>query len=98
MRSCRAGIVGLALLASLGPIASVAQTVPTLGYLTNADADPVRIADVKRALAELGYVDGKNIIIEMRGARSSSDYDTLAAELVARRVNIIVGVNATATN
>jgi putative ABC transport system substrate-binding protein len=53
---------------------------------------------VKRALAELGYVDGKNIIVEVRGARSSSDYDTLAAELVARRVNIIVGVNATATN
>src|SRR5438876_4087229 len=89
MLFCRAGIVGLALLAAIHPVTSTAQTVPTLGYLTSAGADPVRIADVKSALADLGYVDGKNILIEVRGAKSSSDYDSLATELVARRVNII---------
>jgi putative ABC transport system substrate-binding protein len=93
-----AGIVGLALLASLGPVTGSAQTVPTLGYLTNADADPVRLTDVKAALADLGYVEGRNIIVEVRGARSGSDYEKMAAELVARRVSIIIGVNATATN
>ncbi len=98
MLFCRAGIVGLALFTSLHPMNSAAQTVPILGYLTNAGADPARIADVKSALAELGYVDGKNIIVDVRGAKSNTDYDSLAAELVARPVNIIVGVNATATN
>lgn len=98
MSFCRVAIIGLALLASLRPMTSTAQTIPTVGYLTNTGADPVRLADVKSALAEFGYVDGKNIIIEVRGAKSGPDYDSLAAELVARPVNIIIGVNATATN
>jgi putative ABC transport system substrate-binding protein len=37
-------------------------------------------------------------MIEVRGAKASNDYDTFAAELVSRRVNVIIGVNATATN
>src|SRR5882757_4337779 len=98
MSFSRAAIIGLALFASFRPMTSTAQTVPTVGYLTNAGADPVRLADVKSALTKFGYVDGKNIIIEVRGAKSNSDYDVLAAELVARHVNIILGVNATATN
>jgi ABC-type uncharacterized transport system substrate-binding protein len=40
----------------------------------------------------------RTILIEVRGAKSNSDYEVLATELVARRVNIIIGVNATATN
>jgi putative ABC transport system substrate-binding protein len=50
-----------------------AQTLPVLGYLTNANADPVRLADFRSALAELGYVDGKSISIDVGGAKSNSD-------------------------
>jgi ABC transporter substrate binding protein len=36
--------------------------------------------------------------IEVRGATLSGDYGALAAELVARPVDIIIGVNSAATN
>ena len=91
------GMLGLALLAVV-QAANAAETMPVLGYLTNADADPARIAHFKSALADLGYIEGKNIAIEVRGAKLNRDYDALAAELVSRRVSMIVGVNATATN
>jgi putative ABC transport system substrate-binding protein len=93
-----ASLLGLALPLGLLTSNSAAQKVPVLGYLTNANADPNRIEDVRHALADLGYVDGKNITIELRGARSNEDYDALAAELVARPVDIIIAVNSTATN
>ena len=89
--------LGLALLVGL-PTESLSQQGPVLGYLTNANADEGRIADLRSALAHLGYVDGKNITILTRGAQSTSDYDMHAVDLVRRRVDIIVGVNATATN
>jgi putative ABC transport system substrate-binding protein len=91
-------VLGLALLIGF-PIASgTAQKLPIVGYLTNANADSKRIDDVRHALADLGYVDGRSITIEVRGAETNSDYDALAAELVARPVDIIIGANSTATN
>jgi putative tryptophan/tyrosine transport system substrate-binding protein len=93
-----AGLLGLALLVSLPTANGIAQKVAALGYLTNASADPKRIEDVRHALADLGYVEGKNITIEILGARSNEDYDAMAAELVARPVDIIIAVNSAATN
>src|ERR1700694_209366 len=91
-------VLGLALLIAFPIANSTAQKLPIVGYLTNANADPKRIEDVRRALADLGYVAGRSITIEVRGATTNSDYDALAAELVARPVDIIMGVNSAATN
>ena len=91
-------VLGAALLLGISATGSLSQPVPVLGYLTNAGAERERIATFRAALAELGYVDGTNIRIEVRGAELNSDYEVLAAELVRIGVNIIVGVNATATN
>jgi hypothetical protein len=55
-----AALSGLVLLIGLPIANTAAQKMPVLGYLTNAGADPVRLADVKSALVDLGYVDGKN--------------------------------------
>jgi putative ABC transport system substrate-binding protein len=93
-----AGLLGLALLVCLPAASSIAQKGAVLGYLTNASADPKRIEDVRHAMANLGYVEGKNITIEVRGAKSNEDYDAMAAELVARPVDIIIAVNSAATN
>jgi len=93
----RNGILGLALLA-VQMTTAAAQKAPVIGYLTNASVDPKRLADFRSGLAGLGYVEGKNLSIEVRGAKVNGDYDGLAAELVARPVNIIVGVNAAATS
>jgi putative ABC transport system substrate-binding protein len=93
-----AGLLSFVVLIALPTANSFAQKVAVLGYLTNANADPERIEDVKHALADLGLVEGKNIIIEVRRAKSNEDYDALAAELVARPVDIIIAVNSAATN
>jgi putative ABC transport system substrate-binding protein len=93
-----AGLLSFVALIALPTANSFAQKVAVLGYLTNANADPERIEDVKHALADLGYVEGKNITIEVRRAKSNEDYDALAAELVARPVDIIIAVNSAATN
>jgi putative tryptophan/tyrosine transport system substrate-binding protein len=92
-----AALLGFAMLIGLPITNSAAQKLPVLGYLTNANADPTRLRDVVHALADLGYVEGRNITIEIRGAKLNSDYDALAAELAARPVDIIIAVNAAAT-
>jgi putative ABC transport system substrate-binding protein len=94
----RGGLLCIGLLLTLPVSGSVAQKLPVLGYLTNANADPKRLEDVIHGLADLGYVEGKDIAIEVRGAKLESDYGTLAAELIARPVDIIVGANSAATN
>jgi putative ABC transport system substrate-binding protein len=93
-----AAVLGVPLLIGLSITKIAAQKLPIVGYLTNANADPKRLEDVIHALTDLGYIDGKSLAIVARGAKANSDYDALAVELIARPVDIIVGVNATATN
>jgi putative ABC transport system substrate-binding protein len=46
------------------------KKVPQIGYLTavSLSANAARIKAFRQGLRELGYVEGKNIIIEWRGA------------------------------
>ena len=44
----------------------VAQSPPVLGYAAAKNANPERLDIFKRGLTELGYVEGKNILIEYR--------------------------------
>jgi putative tryptophan/tyrosine transport system substrate-binding protein len=66
--------------------------VARIGYLTVGD--PVsrgyRIAAFRRGLKDLGYMEGKNIIIEYRYARGKLDrLPELAGELVRLDVDVI---------
>ena len=68
--------------------------IPRIGYLTadsrSAGAD-VRAEAFRQGLRELGYVEGKNIVIEWRSAEGKRDrLPALAAELVRLKVDIIV--------
>src|SRR6266699_804775 len=59
--------------------------VPRIGYLAGitAEAQSARIEVFRQGLRELGYVEGKNVVIESRYAEGKSDrLPTLAAELV----------------
>src|SRR4029434_1806115 len=67
--------------------------IPRVGYLTGtlSSANSARREAFRQGLRELGYVEGKNIIIEWRSAEEKLDrFPVLAAELVRLKVDIIV--------
>ena len=73
--------------------------VPRIGYLaaTSPSINPTRIEAFRQGLVDLGYVEGKNIVIEWRFAEGKPDrLPTLAAELVRLNVDVIVSGGSTA--
>jgi ABC-type uncharacterized transport system substrate-binding protein len=92
----RFAIVTLALLALVPVEATLGQTIPVIAYVANENANRERMAVFKKGLADLGYVEGKNLRIEYRFAKLDREYDSLMAELVARKVDLIVAGNAPA--
>src|SRR6478672_13710277 len=75
--------------------AQQATKVPRIGYLTGAtrDGQAARIEAFRQGLRELGYVEGKNVVIEYRYAEGKLDrLPDLAGELVGLKVDVIVTV------
>jgi putative tryptophan/tyrosine transport system substrate-binding protein len=76
------------------------RKVPRVGYLAAASLTSisVRTETFRHGLQELGYFDGKNIVIEWRSADGKLDrLPALAAELVRLKVDVIVTTGPTAT-
>ena len=91
-----------ALLFALCGSAEAQQTkkVHRIGYLagTSASAVSTRTDAFRQGLRELGYVEGKNIVIEWRSAEGKLDrLPALATELVRLKVDVIVTTGATNT-
>jgi putative ABC transport system substrate-binding protein len=89
------GLVIALVLVVTGAVAQAQQPpkVPRIGYLTGAtpEGQAARIEAFRRGLRELGYVEGKNIVIEYRYAELKPDrLPALAAELVRLKVDVIV--------
>ena len=69
------------------------QSVPVIGYLSSLRrADSAHFdAALRRGLAEMGYVEGRNVAIEYRWITERYDpLPAMAAELVQRQVALIV--------
>jgi putative tryptophan/tyrosine transport system substrate-binding protein len=76
------------------------KKVARIGYLTPnpPSAHSARYEAFRQGLRELGYVEGKNIVIEYRYAEGKQDrVPTLAAEIVRLKVDVIVTGGSTAT-
>jgi putative ABC transport system substrate-binding protein len=90
----RSVIAGLAV-SLIAPQQSLAQQVsakiPRVGILTPGETERTPMWDALRAgLRDLGYVEGRDIILEFRPGGGYSRFSQLTAELVALPVDVIV--------
>jgi putative ABC transport system substrate-binding protein len=87
--------------AAAWPLSARAQqpTMPTIGFLSTASAAGIAsfVEGFRRGLGAAGFAEGRNVAVEYRWADNQRDrLPALAAELVARRVAVIVTGGATA--
>jgi putative tryptophan/tyrosine transport system substrate-binding protein len=92
-------LIGLAVVFAVGlvlaPLALEAQQaagIARIGYLTpNLAANPQLPEAFRQGLRDLGYVENRNLVIEIRSAEGKFErLPALAAELVALKVDVIV--------
>src|SRR4051812_47469278 len=90
----RREFIGLVGAVAVWPRVAHAQqsaAMPVIGFLNGIARDDANRAAFRKGLAELGFLEGKNVAIEYRDANGI--YDQLprfAAELVSLPVNLIV--------
>ena len=93
------------LAASLPIIVSSARAqqpakIPRVGFQTDSPVSTVtaRIEAFRQGLRELGYIEGKNIIIEWRSAEGKPERRSdIAAELARLKVDVIVSAGPSVT-
>jgi putative tryptophan/tyrosine transport system substrate-binding protein len=100
MMTRRTFLCGLTLGTLTPPLAAEAQQaakVARIGYLsTNLAANPHLQEAFLQGLRDLGYVEGRNLVIEYRFAEGKLErFPALAAELVALKVDVIVTAGGT---
>jgi ABC-type uncharacterized transport system substrate-binding protein len=103
VNSLRRILVTLTVGAICAPRASLAQRQPSkalrVGYLDTSSASiaSVRLDRLRAGLRDLGYVEGRNIVIEARWAESRYErLPGLAAELLDQKLDVIVAAGPAA--
>jgi putative tryptophan/tyrosine transport system substrate-binding protein len=94
-RTAASSVLVAVMLLAVAVIAAAQQPtkIPRIGFLmsTSPSAGSDRIEAFRQGLRELGYVEGKNIVIEWRHAEGKlGRLSELAAELVRLKVEMIV--------
>jgi putative ABC transport system substrate-binding protein len=73
----------------LAPIATRAQQLPTVVFFSPGTLDDFRTKGFQQGLRDLGYVQGKNVVVEYVFA-APDQFAQRALEIVARRPDVIV--------
>ena len=102
IRNFKFAIIMVAMLLALCVPAEAQQPakVPRIAFQTDAPAATIaaRIEGFRQGLRELGYVEGRNIIVEWRSAEGKPERrNDIAAELVRLKVDVIVSPGPTVT-
>jgi putative ABC transport system substrate-binding protein len=86
--------LALVLALAAAPLTAEAQPakIPRIGYLAGASlsASPHVKEAFRQGLRDLGYAEGRDVVIEYRGDERPERFPALAAELVALKVDVIV--------
>jgi putative ABC transport system substrate-binding protein len=96
----RAFLVALGATTGWPRVAVTQPATPVIGFLNSSspDQDGTRIQAFRQGLSETGYVEGRNVRIEYRWADGRNDrLPTMAADLVARSVDVLVTGGTPAT-
>ena len=84
-------ILFAALLSAASVTAGEPAKVRTIGFIAEDQTAAGDVAALRKSLAELGYVDGKTIIIESANAGGKMEQiDRAAADLVGKNVELVV--------
>ena len=102
LRNLKSAIVMGAMLYALCTTAEAQQPkkIPRIGFLGNSTAalEENLIGPFREGLRDLGYVEGKNIVIEWRWAEGKYErFPSLIVELIASKVDLIVTAGTPAT-
>src|SRR6478672_4511522 len=94
-------ILAVVILAFVHPAeAQQPKKVPRIGFLfgSSLSANSARHEAFRQGLRELGYVEGKNIVIDWRSAEGKPEHRSeIAAEFVRLKVDVIVTAGPTVT-
>src|SRR5512132_3800515 len=90
-------LVGGAATWPLGARTQQPAKVPRIGFLRvgSSSANAVRVEALRAGLRQLGYVEGKNIVIEFRWAETVDQLPELASELARMNVDVIFAPSST---
>jgi putative ABC transport system substrate-binding protein len=93
-------LIGLALASVHTAEGQQTAKIPRIGFLASGSSGPdSRIKAFQEGLRELGYLEGKNIVIEYRYAEGSNDRLTeLTADFVRLKVDVIVTASTIAAH
>src|SRR5687768_3760307 len=82
---------GLAVLSTARLAAAQERRMPRIGLMLAAPIEGPFAQAFRQGLRELGYVEGKNILVEYRSAEGRPDrFASMAAEMVRLQVDLIV--------
>jgi putative ABC transport system substrate-binding protein len=90
-------IGGAAVFWPLTALAQQSRKIPRIGVLWHAgsaEEEAIYLGALRQGLSDLGYVEGQNIVLENRfPAEIPERFVSLAAELVALNVDVLVAIN-----